>query len=80
MGVANSDELTSRLTVEDAYIGQPCVVDIDTPLTEVLATMARRHIGAALITTQERLSGIFTAHDACRVLAERLDTEFATHS
>lgn len=54
-----------------------CILDVytaemDTPLGEVVATLARRRIGSALITRQGRLAGIFTATDACRYLADLL--------
>ena len=43
-----------------------------TPLQRVVAEMAHRRIGSALITKDGRLAGIFTATDACRCLAELL--------
>ena len=54
-----------------------CVVDVfkaemTTPLQRVVAEMAHRRIGSALITKDGRLAGIFTATDACRCLAELL--------
>ncbi|HET6472107.1 MAG TPA: CBS domain-containing protein [Pseudomonadales bacterium] len=65
-----------ELTVEDAFVADPYVVDIDAPLSEVVLTMAKRHIGAALVTGHGRLAGIFTASDACRVLGEWLRERF----
>lgn len=59
------------LTVTDAY-AEPYIADEQTPLEEALGTMVARHIGSTLITRNGQLSGIFTAMDACRVLAERL--------
>lgn len=61
-----------QLTVEDAYISDSFIVDLDLPLVEVLATMLEQHLGAALVTTHGRLAGIFTAMDACRVLHKHL--------
>ncbi len=61
-----------ELTVEDAYIADGYVVDMETPLVDVLATMIERHLGAALVTGHGRLAGIFTNVDACRVLHENL--------
>ena len=66
------------LTVEDAYIDDCYTVDINTPLAEVVATLAERHIGAALITKDGRLAGIFTAADACRSFAEELRRRFGS--
>lgn len=62
-----------ELTVEDAYISDSLIVDLETPLVEVLAAMIERHLGAALVTTHGRLAGIFTAVDACRVLHDHLE-------
>jgi CBS domain-containing protein len=38
----------------------------------VAGTMAKRHIGSAIITKKEKLAGIFTSTDACRALAKLL--------
>lgn len=51
----------------DAYVVEP-----DTPLDAVVAEMARRRIGSALVARRGRLLGILTATDACRLLAEAL--------
>lgn len=51
----------------DAYLVSP-----DTPLDEVADEMARRRIGSALVARDGRLLGIFTATDACRLLADTL--------
>jgi CBS domain-containing protein len=63
-----------ELTVEDAYVADGFVVDLETPLVEVLEAMIERHLGAALVTGHGRLAGIFTAMDACRVLHDQLET------
>lgn len=65
-----------ELTVEDAYVADCYIVDLERPLREVLHAMADRHIGAAVVTAHGRLAGIFTATDACRAFAEHLDTQF----
>lgn len=64
----------SSLIVEDAYVKDCYLVDIEHPLKSVLKNMAERHIGSAVVTTQGRLAGIFTTQDACRAFAEYLDT------
>ena len=62
------EELRVRsVCVLDAYVAEP-----DTPLDEVVAEMARRRIGSALVARDGRLLGIFTVTDACRLLAETL--------
>ena len=65
-----------ELTVEDAYIEDCYVVDLEQPLREVLRTMAERHIGAAVVTAHGRLAGIFTTTDACRAFADHLTAQF----
>lgn len=65
-----------ELTVEDAYVEDCYAVDIETPLLDVLAEMAEKHIGAVVATSHGRLAGIFTATDACRAFAEHLSNQF----
>lgn len=48
------------------------VVDLSARTDRVLRAMADRHLGAALIVKDERLAGIFTVTDACRILADVL--------
>jgi CBS domain-containing protein len=64
--------LAERLTVRDGYVRDSLVIDINTTLHEVLAMMAGRRLGAALVTRNDQLAGIFTVTDACRVFAEFL--------
>jgi acetoin utilization protein AcuB len=61
-----------ELKVEDAYMPDPYTADLDTPLVDVVTAMAEKHIGAALVTGDGRLAGIFTANDACRCLGDLL--------
>jgi CBS domain-containing protein len=65
-----------ELTVEDAYVAESYVVDLETPLVDVLAAMIEHHLGAALVTGHGRLAGIFTAVDACRVLHDDLKSRW----
>ena len=62
-----NDLLVSDVAVFDGY-----VVDIDEPLDNVLLHMAEHHIGCALVTKADRLAGIFTTTDACRVFGQKL--------
>jgi acetoin utilization protein AcuB len=64
-----------ELTVEDAYLEHPYVVDLEKPLVQVARHMAEHHIGSAVVMGHERLAGIFTAMDACRALAEHLEKD-----
>jgi CBS domain-containing protein len=61
-----------ELKVRDACAEDPYVVPASTPLALVAETMAKRHIGSAVITKKDALVGIFTSTDACRVLAQLL--------
>ena len=61
-----------ELRVRDIY-AEPYLVEQDTPLAEVLEQMVTRHIGSAVVVCGGALTGIFTALDACRELALRLD-------
>ena len=66
---------TSKVTVEDAMVEEPFAVDPEAPLAEVATTMAREKYGAALVVKDGHVIGIFTSVDACRALAELLDTK-----
>jgi CBS domain-containing protein len=52
------------------------VVEMSAPLDEVAGEMAARHIGSAIVVRHGRLAGIFSAVDACRLLAEILRDRF----
>ena len=62
--------------VADIYIADPYVVDLETPLDEVLLEMAARHVGSVLVTRHGKLAGVFTVTDACRVFGEDLRERF----
>lgn len=47
-------------------------VDLDEPLDNVLLHMANERLGSTLVLRQERVVGIFTVTDACRLLAVHL--------
>src|SRR5262249_46691997 len=59
------DKVSDAMT-EDSYVVAP-----DTPLAEVAATMAERHVGSAVVVERARVIGIFTATDALRILSVR---------
>lgn len=63
--------------VEEAMTQEPYVVAPDTPLDEVLSTMAETKYGSAVIAQHGKVVGIFTTVDACRVLADLLQAPFA---
>lgn len=58
--------------VEDAMSKELYLVAPETPLAEVAREMAARGVGSAIVVENQRLVGIFTSTDACRVLGEVL--------
>jgi acetoin utilization protein AcuB len=73
---ALDDRDRSRIRLRQVYKPNPYVVDLNTPLDRVLREMAERHIGSALVVRKDKLAGIFTVSDACRVLADVLRARF----
>lgn len=66
-----------QIRSRDVMVANPYIVTFDTPLNRVTAEMARRHIGSAIILHHGKLAGILSAMDACRILADILESEFA---
>lgn len=62
----------AKLNIADIYSPEPYTVDPAAPLSDVLNKMVEDQIGCALVKAGEKLVGIFTTTDACRILAERL--------
>lgn len=58
--------------VEDAMVQSPFLVPRHAPLAEVVATMAERKLGSAVVTEGEKVVGVFTTVDALRALADAL--------
>jgi CBS domain-containing protein len=67
-----------ELTVRDVCVEDPYIVPASTPVAVVADTMAKRHIGSAVVTKKQALVGIFTSTDACRALARLLGPENPT--
>jgi acetoin utilization protein AcuB len=65
-----------RIKAREIMIGDPYVVPFHTSLGSVVATMAERQIGSAIVMRRGKLAGIFTAMDACRILSEYLTAFF----
>ena len=61
----------SRL--RDLCTREPYIVDINERLAEVLTTMARLQVDAAIVVKHGKLAGVFTHADICRVFADLLD-------
>lgn len=62
-----------ELRVADAMVEETYVVDLNTPLVEVVKHMAEHRVGSALVTRKGKLAGVFTSTDACRAFAEVLE-------
>jgi acetoin utilization protein AcuB len=67
-----------QLFVRDVFMPDAYVVDSSEPLDKVLNHLASHHIGSALVTKGDRLVGIFTTTDACRLFGEHLRSLFPT--
>jgi acetoin utilization protein AcuB len=65
-----------RIKARDVLVSSPYIVEVGTPLDEVVAEMARRHIGSAIVVKNGKLAGIISVTDVCRVLAEILRHRF----
>lgn len=68
-----------RTNVSAAMSQELFTVAPGTALVEVVCTMAKEHIGSALVLEEGRLLGLFTASDACRVLGQVLRSSEASH-
>lgn len=54
----------------------PYVVDLDAPVDAVVLEMAGRQIGCVIVLRGEKIAGIFTTTDACRMLGNLLRETF----
>lgn len=62
------------MKVEEAYTPEPYFTAPTTPLNEVVAEMAEKKYGCALVVDNGKLVGIFTEVDAFKALSELLET------
>lgn len=67
----------SKVTVEDAMSTTPYSVAPDTPIDEVVTTMAEKKYGCAVIMQNGKLVGILTTVDVCTAFAELLHSRLA---
>ena len=72
---AGEGEDQDSLTVGDALTDMPYIVSPETGVAEVARRMGRDRIGSALVVDNGKCVGIFTAVDACYVLAEELNRQ-----
>jgi acetoin utilization protein AcuB len=70
----------ARMRAREVMTLDPYVAAFDTPLNEVAIEMAKRRIGSAIIVHHEKLAGILSVTDVCRILAEILTAEFSGRS
>ena len=70
----------AKLRVKDVSVRETYVVNLEERLDNVLLKMAEKHIGCAIVVRENRLVGIFTTVDACRVFGEHLRALFSTGS
>lgn len=68
------DADAEKMTVEEAYTPHPYFTSPSTPLNEVVAHMAEKKYGCALVVDNGKLVGIFTETDAYKALSELLET------
>jgi CBS domain-containing protein len=55
---------------------EPLVVDLHDRLDRVALEMMRRHVDAAVVVREDKLAGILTTTDVCRLLAESLRAQY----
>jgi acetoin utilization protein AcuB len=72
MLIESLPDVSAYVPVADALIKDVFVVAPGDPLGSVCATMAERKLGSAVVMDGDRIVGIFTVTDACRVLARLL--------
>lgn len=65
-----------KIRVRDVALSNPYVVEIETPLVQVVTTMADQRIGAAIVVKKGKLVGVFAVSDICRALAALLEVSF----
>ncbi len=72
LGFKDVDATTMK--VEEAFTPEPYFTTPTAPLNEVVAQMAEKKYGCALVVDNGQLVGIFTEIDAYKALAELLET------
>ncbi len=74
LALSFKDSDPTVMTVDAAYTPDPFFVSPTAPLNVVVAEMAEKKYGCALIVDNDKLVGIFTEVDAYKALAELLET------
>ena len=70
--LAKEKKNPADLTVADIFYPNPLCVGPEENLADVASQMAENAYGSVLITEADKLLGIFTTVDACRVLSQVL--------
>jgi acetoin utilization protein AcuB len=60
----------AQLPVWAVCTREPFVVDLNEPIDRVVEEMADRHIGSVIVVRDEKLVGILTTTDVCRLYVE----------
>ena len=71
--LASLEKDVDKWKVKDALTPEPYVVEPDEDLLNVASKMYQDKIGCAIVSAGQKLVGIFTTTDACRVLSEVLE-------
>ncbi len=69
---AHREQGEHQWVVRDLAVMPAYTVDLEESLDNVLKAMAEQHIGSVLVLKKDRLAGLFTTNDACRLFAEML--------
>jgi acetoin utilization protein AcuB len=67
----------TKVTVAEAMTERPYSVSPETPLDEVVETMAENKYGSAVVMQNQKVVGVFTTVDACQALCELLRTRLS---
>lgn len=70
--IAEARDAGNEPLVREVCVLHSYAIEDTEPLDGVLATMAREHIGSALVTRRGKLVGVFTITDACQLMADWL--------
>lgn len=67
----------TKVTVEDAMTPAPYTVAPDSPLDEVVSTMAEHRYGSAVVVDNHHVVGVFTTVDALVAFSDLLHSRLA---
>ena len=73
---SNDKDYIDRVKVGDICVKNPYIVGLEEPLDNVLLHLSNYHISSAIVVKENRLAGVFTESDACRLFATFLRDQF----